>query len=162
MIRSHAPEPEDTFFAPLLNGTTTPATSATATTLFVSSTTSTFTSEAKTLLWLHHSVPEHLLPVFLLILALHTCVPVPKVVALVLGIVLSLAHLVAVAVFAPSDDFDSGIIYKKVGGPKRSVFNSSSCAFEMRLAVKCLPTTKGKFMNSSRHFCEACWRESEC
>lgn len=47
------------------------------------------------LLWFHIRVPDHLLPIFLLVLALHTCLPLPRMVALILGVGLSTFHLTA-------------------------------------------------------------------
>ena len=43
------------------------------------------------------SVPPHLLPVFLLVLALHTCLPLPSAAALLLAAANSAAHLAALA-----------------------------------------------------------------
>ena len=64
--------------------------------------------------WLWTSSPQNLLPVFLLVLALHTFLPLPSTMALLLALIVSVAHLVAMATSAMASEGNEEDLNKKV------------------------------------------------
>ena len=59
-------------------------------------------------------VPRHLCPVFLLILAVYTCLPLPNVLSILFAILVTGFHIFALATYGRQDQAESREHYRKV------------------------------------------------
>ena len=59
-------------------------------------------------------VPRHLCPVFLLILAVYTCLPLPNVLSILFAILVTGFHIFALAAYGRQDQAESREHYRKV------------------------------------------------
>ena len=66
-------------------------------------------------------VPRHLCPVFLLILAVYTCLPLPNVLSILFAILVTGFHIFALATYGRQDQAESREHYRKVRLPKYKV-----------------------------------------
>ena len=66
------------------------------------------------------ALPDHLLPIFLLVLSLHTCLPLPPLAALTLGVLISVANLAAITWLQCVIDGIDGVTMAKKVNKRRS------------------------------------------